>query len=106
MALCKYCGLEMTVADGCTDVPIVISGRAYQPVRHGEEVGMAGTRSRCHDCNVVPGSVHHHGCDMEDCPDCGRQSISCGCVWAGEEHLSEDWMEGLKERFLASGSDE
>jgi hypothetical protein len=42
---------------------------------------------------------------MEACPACGRQSISCGCVWAGEEHLSEDWIEDLEERFLLAGPD-
>jgi hypothetical protein len=36
---------------------------------------------RCHDCNIVnkPGNVHHWGCDMERCPKCGEQFISCAC---------------------------
>lgn len=34
---------------------------------------------RCHDCNIAPGGKHHPGCDMERCPKCGGQLISCGC---------------------------
>lgn len=33
----------------------------------------------CHDCNAADGHMHHPGCDMERCPICGRQLISCGC---------------------------
>ncbi len=105
MAVCDYCGLEMTDADGCSDRPLKIEGRSYQPVRHGREPGMKGVRNRCHDCYVLPGQVHHHGCDMERCPACGDQSIGCDCVWAGEEHLSERWIDELEERFLGSGAD-
>ncbi|MGH8919215.1 MAG: hypothetical protein ACRD0H_12960, partial [Actinomycetes bacterium] len=60
----------------------------------------------CGDCNVLPGAVHHHGCDAERCPACRRQSISCGCVWAGEEHLGEDWVEEMAGRFELVGPDE
>jgi hypothetical protein len=105
MAICNYCGLDMTEADGCTDDPIVIEEMSYEPIRFGREPGMRRVTKRCHDCQVVPGRVHHHGCDTERCPACGRQSISCGCIWAGEEHLNEDWIEELEERFLLTASD-
>ena len=33
----------------------------------------------CGDCAVEEGRVHELGCDMERCPFCGRQLMSCGC---------------------------
>lgn len=106
MAQCNYCGLEMTTADGCVDSPIGIGGHSYQPIRHGRDRWTRGTKHRCGDCNVRPGRVHHHGCDMERCPACGGQSMSCDCIWTGEEHLSEDWIEELEDRFSWVGPDE
>ena len=33
----------------------------------------------CGDCGVSPGGFHHLGCDVAECPACGRQLLSCDC---------------------------
>jgi hypothetical protein len=38
----------------------------------------------CHDCGTPAGGFHHPGCDMERCPFCLGQLISCGCVGSDE----------------------
>jgi hypothetical protein len=36
---------------------------------------------RCHDCDCKEGEFHSPGCDMERCPFCGGQLITCHCVY-------------------------
>jgi hypothetical protein len=35
------------------------------------------TTGFCHDCSVPYGNTHHVGCDIERCPICRDQFISC-----------------------------
>ena len=76
MAICQWCKQEMNSADGCTGnnfnkTPL----EGLQPI----PCSLDG-RERCHDCNVLAGQFHHPGCDNEECPQCGGQIISCGCL--------------------------
>ena len=43
----------------------------------------------CGDCGAKEGHFHQPGCDMETCPFCGSQLLSCDCVY--------DYL-GLKDR--------
>ena len=42
---------------------------------------MRAEANKCHDCGVKEGEIHHYGCDMERCPFCGCQLLSCDCCY-------------------------
>jgi len=46
-------------------------------------------RGVCHDCGAKEGEIHELGCDMEVCPFCSGQLISCGCRY---EKLGFDYI--------------
>lgn len=88
MATCRYCKQEMLGADSCTDNETVMfpDGTKLPTIKwEPDEEGR-----RCDDCNVAPGGFHHPGCDIERCPKCGGQIISCGCL---DDEDDEDIVE-------------
>jgi hypothetical protein len=50
-------------------------------VRYGDESSdWHAADSPCHDCGAIKGEYHVPGCDVEECPICGRQALGCECI--------------------------
>jgi len=66
-----------------------LHGKRYRRVKYGDEVWEAAdpepewwkeiAKTPCHDCAAVGGQYHCEGCDVEQCPRCRNQMISCDC---------------------------
>lgn len=64
-----------------------VDGTEYERVPYGKEEGWEGRKpTNCHDCAALPGQFHGPGCDVERCPKCRLQFISCDCdaTWTAE----------------------
>ena len=62
-------------ADGCGVAVVYIDRERYSRIPFYGEKG-----ERCSDCNALSGHYHHWGCDVEICPSCGGQMVSCDCL--------------------------
>jgi predicted Zn-ribbon and HTH transcriptional regulator len=78
MVKCKDCKKEMkdNKTDSCNYGCIKIGDKWYK-----RDTQYFDINERCHDCGIENknGNIHHWGCDIERCPKCKGQLISCGC---------------------------
>ena len=88
MAVCEDCQEEMQTADTCVVGELTIDGRPYERIAFGAE-RPRWSQDRCGDCRVLVGGFHHLGCDIEQCPRCRRQLISCGCRDEPDERYAD-----------------
>jgi len=59
-----------------------LQGKALSRVRYGEETDdWHADQTSCHDCRAIKGEFHVPDCDVEQCPACGGQLISCDCAF-------------------------
>lgn len=59
-------------------------GEAYLRIKYGEETRWQHDdphffETPCHDCGVRKRQYHTDGCDVEECPKCHGQLLSCDC---------------------------
>jgi hypothetical protein len=60
---------------------LVINGRRRSRIRYGSEKNCEQDYALpCGECAVIFGQLHVPLCDLEQCPKCLGQLLSCGCV--------------------------
>jgi hypothetical protein len=76
MVMCEDCGEEMHGSKSCTIKYILIDEKKYK-----RDTSYYDMNKTCHDCGIInkKGNIHHFGCDMERCPKCKGQLLSCDC---------------------------
>jgi HEPN domain-containing protein len=78
------------IAEAQHRTTIELHGQTFERTRFGDEIGWPSTPAEpCGDCAVLPGQLHVENCDVEECPRCFWQLITCGCLW-GEGPAESD----------------
>ena len=67
---------KLTYRRGEKDFPRIPYGK--------ERHDWKASRIPCHDCKVHEGEFHVPSCDVEECPACHGQRLSCNCERDGD----------------------
>ena len=94
-AVCSWCRHDMTTAISCTMDALHQKGRHFDLPPYGAEPGRRANSDRCGDCGVSRGGWHHPGCDLQRCPVCGGQLLSCECSFDEEQTHNDCPVEPL-----------
>lgn len=66
-----------------------IAGKEYARIPYGDEDhDWEADKYPCHDCKVLKGQFHVVSCDVEQCPACGGQALSCDCDYDFDDEAS------------------
>lgn len=83
---------------------LLINGKLYNPIKVGDKGDWYEGQpdAKCGDCGVEYGMQHLPGCDVERCPICGRQLISCDCgqVYDIDDNAKQEDVECLIQQQL------
>lgn len=95
VVICKWCNKDMNNSEGCNAHVVKVGKATFVSVVYGKETNITQPKRRkhCGDCNATRGHRHHYRCDLEECPVCHEQYLTC-------EHGVKGQYSGTRQSLL------